>query len=153
GIHGRHVLRERSRHDGAGAVRVRSRDEVQPGKGVPDAAALRRPSRAVPCARHRSLRAGVARVIAARPADPEDSVAGGVPRIVYEPSTVEEAAEVVSQSAAGGKTLAFVGGGTDLELGAPPRKLDAILRTRGLNRIVDHAPSDQIVVVESGRSL
>src|SRR5262249_58992203 len=41
----------------------------------------------------------------------------------------------------------------DLELGAPPRKLDAILRTRGLNRIVDHAPSDQIVVVESGRSL
>lgn len=92
-------------------------------------------------------------MIAARPADPEDSVAGVVPRIVYEPSTVEEAAEVVSQSAAGGKTLAFVGGGTDLELGAPPRKLDAILRTRGLNRIVDHAPSDQIVVVESGRSL
>src|SRR5262249_7892182 len=46
-----------------------------------------------------------------------------------------------------------VGGGTDLGLGAPPARLDAVLATSGLDRVVEHAPSDQIVVVEAGRTL
>ena len=47
--------------------------------------------------------------------------------------------------------VAFVGGGTDLELGAPPARLDAVLaHPRGSTRIREHAPSDQIVAVEAG---
>ncbi len=88
-----------------------------------------------------------------RPATDEDAILGVRPAVVHEPSTVEEAVEVVRESAAGGKTLAFVGGGTDLELGAPPAKLDAVVRTGGLARIAEHAPSDQIVVVEAGMPL
>jgi glycolate oxidase FAD binding subunit len=88
-----------------------------------------------------------------RPGLEEDAILGVRPGIVHEPSTVEEAAQVVRESSQGGKTLAFVGGGTDLDLGAPPARLDAVVSTGGLARIVEHAPSDQIVVVEAGMTL
>ena len=52
------------------------------------------------------------------------------------------------------KSLLFAGGGTDLDLGARPERLDVLLRTRRLSTaIVEHAPSDQIVVVEAGVTL
>jgi glycolate oxidase FAD binding subunit len=82
-----------------------------------------------------------------------DAILGVHPETVYEPSTVEEAGEAVRESARGGKVLAFVGGGTDLELGAAPSKIDAVVRTNRLARIVEHAPSDQIVVAEAGMTL
>lgn len=82
-----------------------------------------------------------------------DAILGVRPGTVFEPATVEEAVEVVGESGRGGKALAFVGGGTDLELGAPPRRLDAVVRTSRLSRIVEHAPFDQIVVVEAGMTL
>ncbi|HLN59630.1 MAG TPA: FAD-binding oxidoreductase [Thermoanaerobaculia bacterium] len=88
-----------------------------------------------------------------RPSAEGDAILGVRPETVFEPSTVEEAVEVVGESARGGKALAFVGGGTDLELGAPPRKLDAVVRTSRLSRVVEHAPFDQIVVVEAGMTL
>ena len=88
-----------------------------------------------------------------RPGAEEDAILGARPGTVYEPATVDEAAEIVRGSARSGQTLAFVGGGTDLELGAPPAKLDAVIRTGRLARIVEHAPSDQIVVVEAGLTL
>ncbi len=88
-----------------------------------------------------------------RPPAEGDAILGVRPGTVFEPSTVEEAVEVVGESGRGGKALAFVGGGTDLELGAPPRRLDAVVRTSRLSRIVEHAPFDQIVVVEAGMTL
>ena len=83
----------------------------------------------------------------------EDAILGVRPGIVHEPSTVEEAGEVLREAAREGKTLAFVGGGTDMDLGAPPARLDAVVRTGRLARIVEHAPSDQIAVVEAGTTL
>lgn len=90
---------------------------------------------------------------ASRPALPGDAILGNLPEVVCEPSTVEEAAEAVRTCAGEGKLLAFVGGGTDLELGAPPERLDAVLRTGRLARVIEYAPSDQIVVVEAGTTL
>jgi glycolate oxidase FAD binding subunit len=87
------------------------------------------------------------------PAAAEDAVLGAVPAAVVEPASVEEAAEIVGETARDRKTLLFVGGGTDLELGARPERLDVLLRTRRLDRIVEHAPSDQIAVVEAGVTL
>ncbi|HKA37047.1 MAG TPA: FAD-binding oxidoreductase [Thermoanaerobaculia bacterium] len=86
-------------------------------------------------------------------ASPTDSILGVAPRTVYRPASVEDAVETVRACAVRNESLAFVGGGTDLELGAPPERLDAILRTTAIDRLVEHAPSDQIAVVEAGMTL
>jgi glycolate oxidase FAD binding subunit len=88
-----------------------------------------------------------------RPGTSADAVQGVVPRLVLEPSTVEEAAEAMARAAAEKLSLAFVGGGTDLGLGARPSRLDAVLRTGALSRLVDHAPADQVVTAEAGMTL
>ena len=82
-----------------------------------------------------------------------DAIQGVVPRVVYEPATVAQAAQLVGASARAGETLAFVGGATDLELGAPPSRLDAVVRTGRMARVLEYAPSDQIVAVEAGMTL
>lgn len=86
----------------------------------------------------------------AREGTPADAIAGVVPRAVLTPASLDEAAEAMTAAARDRAVIGFCGGGTELELGAPPRRLDAVLRTEKLDRIVDHVPSDQIVVVEGG---
>jgi glycolate oxidase FAD binding subunit len=90
---------------------------------------------------------------ATRAAGEADAILGVRPRLAVEPATVEEAAEAMRALARDGLSLAFVGGGTDLGLGAAPARLDAVLHTRRLDRVREHAPSDQIVAVEAGMTL
>jgi glycolate oxidase FAD binding subunit len=85
--------------------------------------------------------------------EPGDAILGLTPTRVLEPATLDEAAEAMRALAADRLAVAFVGGGTDLELGAPPRRLDAVLRTRRLARVREHAPADQIVAVEAGMTI
>ena len=92
-------------------------------------------------------------VAGAREGTAADAVAGVVPRLVLEPSSAPEAAEALVACARDRLRVAFVGGGTELELGAPPAGLDVVLRTTRLDRVVEHAPSDQIAVVEAGLPL
>jgi glycolate oxidase FAD binding subunit len=66
------------------------------------------------------------------------------------PRTVEEAREAMAQAARDGARVLFVGGGTELELGSPPSAVDLKFRTDGLDRVVEHAALDQIVIVEAG---
>jgi len=82
-----------------------------------------------------------------------DAVLGVRPRVVFEPASGEEAAAAMARAAAEGLSLAFVGGGTDLGLGGRPERLDAVIRTGGLSRLVAHAPGDQVVTVEAGMTL
>jgi len=89
-------------------------------------------------------------VAGAREGTPSDAVLGIVPRLVLEPASVEEAAEALRACARDRLAVAFVGGGTELELGRPPSRLDAVVRTGRLARVVEHNPSDQIAVVEAG---
>jgi glycolate oxidase FAD binding subunit len=88
-----------------------------------------------------------------RPVEAQDAVLGLHPRLALEPATLDEAAEGMRALARDRLAVVFVGGGTDLELGAPPARLDAVLHTRRLDRIREHAPSDQIVAVEGGIAL
>jgi glycolate oxidase FAD binding subunit len=88
-----------------------------------------------------------------RPGQDGDAVLGLVPRSVAEPATAAEAAEVLRGCARDRLRVVFVGGGTDLGVGAPPTRLDLVLRTGKLDRIVEHSPSDQIVVAEAGLPL
>ncbi|HKC24704.1 MAG TPA: FAD-binding oxidoreductase [Thermoanaerobaculia bacterium] len=94
-----------------------------------------------------------AAALASRAAAPEDGLLGLTPARVFTPASLEEAAEVVRETAGDGTSLTFVGGGTELELGAPPSRLDAVLSTRRLGRVVECSPSDQIVCVEAGLTL
>ncbi len=84
------------------------------------------------------------------------AIGGVVPNVIYVPETIDEASSRIAESNRNGETLAFVafvGGGTDLGIGSPPERLDAVIRTEKLDRIVDHAPSDQILTVEAGVTL
>src|SRR6266550_5802180 len=49
--------------------------------------------------------------------------------------------------------IAFVGGGTQLELGNPPNAIDAEVRSDRLRRIVDYSPSDMVLTAEAGVTL
>jgi glycolate oxidase FAD binding subunit len=91
----------------------------------------------------------------APPVDAGDDAAivGVRARAVVVPHSVAEAAEIIGERTRAGEALAFVGGGTELELGAAPRRLDTIVRTTSLGRLVEHAPADQIVSVEAGMTL
>ncbi len=66
------------------------------------------------------------------------------------PGTLGEAAELLRQAARENRRVVFLGGGTELSLGAPPAGVDMVLGTERLERIVEHAPLDQIVTVEAG---
>jgi glycolate oxidase FAD binding subunit len=92
-------------------------------------------------------------VIGAREGTPGDAILGVVPRLVLEPTSVAEAAEALAACARDRLRVAFVGGATELELGAPPTALDVVLRTTRLKRVVEYAPADQIAVLEAGLTL
>jgi len=79
-----------------------------------------------------------------------DAIAGVVPAAVATPRTIDQAAALIAAGARQGQRLCFVGGGTELGLGAPPQGLDLVVRTSALDRVVEHAPLDQIVTVECG---
>ncbi|HUM09757.1 MAG TPA: FAD-binding oxidoreductase [Myxococcaceae bacterium] len=66
------------------------------------------------------------------------------------PGTLGEAAELLRQAARENRRVVFLGGSTELSLGAPPAGVEMVLGTERLERIVEHAPLDQIVTVEAG---
>ncbi len=89
----------------------------------------------------------------ARPGTEADAVLGAIPGSVYSPTTLAEALELVAETAREGVSLAFVGGGTELELGSPVEALGAVVRTTKLAAIVEYAPADMIVTAEAGLTL
>ena len=56
------------------------------------------------------------------------AVAGVTPRDVVMPATIDELAEIVRGLHTDRRAFAFVGGGTELELGNAPRTLDTVVR-------------------------
>lgn len=96
------------------------------------------------------MTATAAAAVASRPGGQADEILGMRPAAVFAPESAAEAAAVLERSDRDGLRLVFAGGRTMISLGARPRALDAVVETRGLSRIVEHAPSDQIAVVEAG---
>ena len=127
----------RPRHHGQGALRVRPRDDLQPEQGVPHARGSAVTARGLPPARHRAGRARGPRMTAA---------AGQPRRAGHGPS----GAPGDAGRGGGGRSAArragrarvlFLGGGTELSLGAPPDGVEVVLGTERLERIVEHAPA------------
>jgi glycolate oxidase FAD binding subunit len=83
-------------------------------------------------------------------AGPGDAV-GGVPATwVAAPGSTEEAAAVLRTAAAEGLAVGVRGAGTKLDWGTPPRRLDVLVDTGRLDRIVEHAAGDLVVIVQPG---
>jgi glycolate oxidase FAD binding subunit len=75
------------------------------------------------------------------------TVAGVVPREVVSPGTTGEVADLLRSTTG---TIVPVGAGTKTGWAAPPASCDLVLSTAGLNRIVEHAPGDLVVIAEAG---
>jgi glycolate oxidase FAD binding subunit len=88
-----------------------------------------------------------------RVASTADAVLGVLPSVVFQPRTREECVASFEEARRRRLALAVVGGRTKLGLGEAPRRLDALVSTRGLDRVLDYSPSDQVVVVEAGITL
>lgn len=86
----------------------------------------------------------------ARAAGEGDAIDGVAPRFVVAPAAIEEVSRVLSLSRDRGWAVAPRGSGTGLGLGNSPRRLDLVLETVRLNRIIEHAAGDLVVSVESG---
>jgi glycolate oxidase FAD binding subunit len=81
------------------------------------------------------------------------SIDGLTPSQRLTPSSVEELAQALHEADAAGQAVAPVGGGTQLDLGMPPSRLDLALETTGLNHVVEYEPADLTVTVEAGMLL
>ncbi len=66
------------------------------------------------------------------------------------PESFEQAAAALAQAAAAGRSVHPRGGGTKDDWGAPTRAPDLVLRTAGLNRVLEHNVGDLTAVLEAG---
>ena len=70
-----------------------------------------------------------------------------------EPGSVAEVSALLKLASEAGWAVAPRGGGTRLDLGNVPRRLDLVLGTTRLNRVVEHAAGDLVATVEAGITL
>src|SRR5216684_873246 len=102
---------------------------------------------------HSPFRSGVIALVGqehVRPASPADAVAGVQPKLIVDPGTEKELAEVLRLSNEAGLAVIPRGGGTKLGWGNPPARADLILSTARLNEILEYAWADLTVSVEAG---
>ena len=88
-----------------------------------------------------------------RVATADDAVSGMLPQFVAEPDDEKQLASALSLANEAGMTVVPRGGATKLDWGNPPKKVNLILSTARLNRIVEHAWADLTVTAEAGCTL
>ncbi|MBM0239570.1 FAD-binding protein, partial [Micromonospora sp. ATA32] len=88
-----------------------------------------------------------------RAAGDADHIGGSPARYVATPHHTGQAAAVLRTAADLGLAVAIRGGGTKLDWGNPPRRLDLVLDTGALAGVVEHAAGDLITVVRAGTRL
>jgi glycolate oxidase FAD binding subunit len=72
---------------------------------------------------------------------------------IVSPATIDEARELMAERARRGSTVAFMGGGTELGYGRAPKRVDTLVRTEHLARVLDYAAADLTITVEAGITL
>jgi glycolate dehydrogenase FAD-binding subunit len=101
----------------------------------------------------RAALAGEVGGAAVREATPEDALGGLVPSLVVAPADEAEVAAVCALAHRDGLALVVRGAGTRQGWGRPPRRCDAVLDTRRLRGVVEHAPGDLVCTVRAGTPL
>ena len=84
------------------------------------------------------------------PATDADAIDGVRPDLVVEPATADEAAAVLAHADRHGLAVTPRGGGTRLGWGNVPARVDLIVSTRRLDRLVEHADGDMTATVQAG---
>lgn len=85
-----------------------------------------------------------------RPAVASDAALGVQPVVVAEPTSAETLAALLAYADGEGLKVLPRGGATHAGMGFPPSGGDIALSLAGLNAIVEHAPHDQTVTVQTG---
>lgn len=88
-----------------------------------------------------------------REAEAADAVDGVTPQAVVRPGNAAAVAAVMAEAARCGLTVVPRGAGTALDWGAPPKRVDVVLDTTGLARLLEHEAGDLVVVAEAGLAL
>ncbi|HEU4329240.1 MAG TPA: FAD-binding oxidoreductase [Roseiflexaceae bacterium] len=81
------------------------------------------------------------------------AVQGIVPGCVAAPASLEELSAVMRMAAELRASVTPWGGGTQQQIGGPPARLDLVLRTDLLDRVLIHEPDDLTISVEAGMAL
>lgn len=85
-----------------------------------------------------------------RDAADTDAIDGIGPTLVALPTSTDEVAAVMRTCAEYRLAVVARGGGTKIGWGTPPDRVDVIVDVSGLDRVVDHAAGDLIVVADAG---
>jgi glycolate oxidase FAD binding subunit len=80
-------------------------------------------------------------------------VSGVVPAVVAVPGDREQAGALIRRAREEGWALVPYGGGTQVDFGFPPARLDVAVSTARLDRVVDYQPDDMTLTVEPGVTL
>lgn len=88
--------------------------------------------------------------VAVHEATTDDEIAGVMPRWVARPRTTEQVAALMRVAHANGLAVVARGAGTKQDWGLPPRALDLVVDTTGLDEVIDYAPFDLVLRVGAG---
>jgi glycolate oxidase FAD binding subunit len=80
-------------------------------------------------------------------------VAGKLPALVGLPHSAEQIATALAVCAEAAASVVPWGGGTAMAIGNPPLRVDVVLSTNHLNRLIEHDHANLTVTVESGIAL
>ncbi len=89
----------------------------------------------------------------AEEASDTDRADGVAARFVVRPADAEQTAAVLRACSDEGLAVVTRGAGSKLGWGRPPRRLDVLLDTTGMDALVEHAAGDLVAVVGAGRPL
>ena len=81
------------------------------------------------------------------------SVAGKLPALVCLPHSAEQIAAALRICAEAEASVVPWGGGTAMAIGNPPRRLDLVVSTIRMNRLIEHDHANLTVTVQSGITL
>ena len=88
-----------------------------------------------------------------RGANDDDGVHGVLPALVAYPTSTEETSQVLRAAAAHALAVVPRGCGTKLTWGQPPSRVDLVVDLSRMDRVIDHAPGDLVVVTQAGTRL
>ncbi|MBC5798507.1 MAG: FAD-binding oxidoreductase [Candidatus Eremiobacteraeota bacterium] len=81
------------------------------------------------------------------------SIRGTPITAVARPASIIEASEIMRDAAARGDAMSFCGGATEIGLGYAPERVDLLLATQRLSRVIDYSPADLVIEAEAGMAL
>ncbi len=83
----------------------------------------------------------------------ECTLHGVTPQTISTPGSAAEVAQLLHEATADGAGVVPWGNGTRQHIGYAPNRYTLALRTKNINRVVEHTPADLVLTVEAGLTL